>query len=338
MKKWILWFLALSLLLPALPGSARADEAPQSPIWSLDAQWELSPDGKSLVCGDLTYHWYPLPAGNYLHPTLLLKHEVEIPIREDYSLFVFTAEGNADLIFLSDRYSYSDPIRIYATEAGIQYLDRWSRGYYAKLTLLDKDPSPDLQAPLSESFVSQLDTAPITAQVDATTLRNIPTYSIMGHDESRILQHPHGEIYLCHDGYYYVNLDALDNTCFDADGKLSYRSGTIPMAKLDEALIREIDLAVSAMAEDTFSTEYLDTYLGDHQEKPKNVFLVNTIFIVLSLLLGFLLPAALLIVALVKALSKKAAGRRRWYLLMTLASVWIGYALYILISLFTAAG
>ncbi len=338
MKKWILWFLALALLLPALPGAARAEEVSPSPAWSLEDRWDLSLDGETLTCGDRVYHRYLLPPGNYLRPELLLIHEVKVPTYTGTSLSLVSAEGNEDFIFLCVDVYDENPARVYVTDAGARQLDQWCRGEYSRMTLWYKKSYQSMEAPISESLVAQLDAAPITAEIDVMTLREAPCYRILGHDQAGILQHPHGEIYQRHDGYYYVNLDVLDNTHFDGEGNLSYRSGTVPMAKITGALRVDVENALSA-AEEVYASdkEYLSDYLDDGSEKQGNPTALILIFTTLSLLLGFLLPAALLIVALVKALSKKAAGRRRWYLLMTLASVWIGYALYILVSLLTAA-
>lgn len=335
MKKWIVWFLALSLLLPALPGAVRAEEAPVSSPWSLEDRWDLSLDGETLTCGNRVYHRYLLPPGEYFRPALRLIHEVDIPTYTGASLELVTAEGNEDYVFLCDYAKDLYPIRVYVTDAGARQLDRWCRGAYSRMTLLDVTSNPDQEAPLPENLAAQLDAAPITAEIDVMTLQDVPRYRIMVHDETGNLQHPHGEIYLRHDGYYYVNLDALDNTCFDAEGNLSYRSGTVPMAHITGILRQDVAVVLDNREEISYPYEYLSDYLDDGSEQQGDPTALLLILTVISLLLGFLLPAALLIVALVKALSKKAAGRRRWYLLMALATAWIGYALYIMISLVT---
>ena len=232
MKKWILWFLALSLLLPALPGAARAEEVSPSPAWSLEDRWDLSLDGETLTCGDRVYHRYLLPPGNYLRPELLLIHEVKVPTYTGASLSLVSAEGNEDFIFLCDDVYDEDPVRVYVTDAGARQLDQWCRGEYSRMTLWYKKSYQHMEAPISENLAAQLDAAPVTSEIDVMTLRDAPCYRILGHDQAGILQHPHGEIYQRHDGYYYVNLDTLDNTYFDGEGRLSYRSGTVPMAKI----------------------------------------------------------------------------------------------------------
>lgn len=325
MKKKLICLLLACLLLPALCVSVLAEEAEY-------AQWVISEDGEELSLDGTTYTWYPLAYGDRIVPEerFVYENDVTNPVN-DKTMTVSVNPDNPHMVFLVGYIGGYAVQRVYVTEEGRRILDAYVNGAYSEYLLVKDD---DLAAELSLDLIAELD-AQTENQIsmEVTRLRERASYDIIGYDETRTLAHTHGAIYLLGNGYYYINYDALDNTHFDASGSFSYRSGTVTLVKLGTEHSRKVSDALGNL-EDWYSDV---VYESDGEEPVMEESSAKTVFFVLSVIGGLLVPAVPLVLGLVFARSKKSLNPHKWYLLSSLAALWIILAAVIVMMVIAPA-
>lgn len=324
MKKKLICLLLVCLLIPALCVSVLAEEEEY-------AQWIISEDGEELSLDGKTYTWYPLAYGDIIKPEerFIYENEVENPVNGD-ELTVIINPDNPHMVFLVE-YEYRNEVeRVYVTEEGRRILDAYVNREFAEYLLTD-----DYDASvISSDMAAQLDAQTENQKsVEVTQLRERNCYEIVGYDETHTVVHTHGAIYLLADGYYYINYDALDNTHFDSNGNFSYRSGSVTLVKLGEKHAREISDAIGDM--DSWSSEFMSELETDEIEVETDS--AEIVFFVLSVIGGLVIPVAPLVLGLVFARSKKSVNPHKWYLLSSLAALWIILAAVIVMMVITPA-
>lgn len=321
MKKKLICLLLVCLLLPALCVTAFAEGEEY-------AQWIISEDGEELSLDGKTYTWYPMAYGDLLKPEERFCYENEVIVNGE-ALSVVVNPENPHMVFLCNYYSY--PERVYVTEEGRRILDAYVNGEFAEYLLTW---NTNQASQISADLVAQLDA--LTAEqisIEVTRLRELDCYEIMGYDETHTLAHAHGAVYVLRDGYYYINYDALDNTHFDSEGNFSYRSGTVTLVKLVTDHAEMVSDAIGNLKAWTYTAIYeSDT---DVVEMDKTS--AKTVFFVLSIIGGLLIPAVPLVLGLVFATSKKSVNPHKWYLLSSLAALWIILAAVIVMIVMTPA-
>lgn len=310
MKKMLCVLLTLVLSL-SLVVAVSAKEVPEI--------WELSEDGEILHGPEGEYQWYPMAPGEILRPKVRYDYEQDVfdPVTEEYYTVVVSPD-NPHMVFLCE-YTYDrSPARVYVTQEGKRILDEYREENFSRYLLYD---GGGLACPISEDLVAALDSQTADSlTVEVTRLADLDVYWVMGYDETDTLAHIHGGVFLLNDGaYYYVNCDSLDNTHFDANGNLSYRSGQITLVMLGDADSTAVTNARGSLR--TWASEFR------HQESEVEVkgdpMGARAVFLVMTVLAGFAIPAVPLVLSLVFTRSKRAVNPKRWYLLAVLSVLWM---------------
>ena len=165
-------------------------------------------------------------------------------------------------------------------------------------------------------------------------------FEITVHDQTETKAYQHGAIYIMPNGkYYYVCFEDLDNSYFDADGYFSYRMGSVPAYELDEKSRQNIDECIASMTpklhekifeEDLIADNSYDYDYYDHLD-PNFKFGSIVCFFAITIIVGIMIPAALIVLGIVFARSKKTNQAKCWYALSASAALWLLSALLFLI-------
>lgn len=326
MRKFLNVLMALALLLSLSLTAFAAGETP--------AAWQLSEDKETLSHDGRSYTWYPMAPGELLLPEEKYVYEVRLPALYDtYQLRVVTVPGNEDMVFLCEYPSDTAFTRVYVTEAGAEILDRYRQGDFSGWYLGDTQTATCPAAKIDASLAEALDDLSENAITeDAEVLVNLTRYEILGYDETETVVHVHGAVYLLDDSWYYLNYDKLDSSHFAVTGQFSYRCGPVELLPLDEALRGRIIGATGHLASRRASI----TYEEDESDMELDPAGAAAAFMVLSVILGFVIPAVPLVLSLCFAHSKKAVSPKRWYLLSALSCLWMLLAGFIIAVIVTS--
>ena len=218
------------------------------------------------------------------------------------------------------------------------FLDRTNCIYYFE----DFDVS---YTKISEDLVEYLDAsynykAEKLKTVNVAELGDADIFEITVHDQTETKAYQHGAIYIMPNGkYYYVCFEDLDNSYFDADGYFSYRMGSVPAYELDEKSRQNIDECIASMTpklhkkifeEDLIADNSYDYDYYDHLD-PNFKFGSIVCFFAITIIVGIMIPAALIVLGIVFARSKKTNQAKCWYALSAAAALWLLSALLFLI-------
>ncbi len=306
MKKYLVCLLTLLSFFALFTLGICAEDA-------TPAEWVLSEDEEALTYGDAVYTFYPRYHPTIIMPDAMYVYEQRIvseKLEEDHAMIMHNLH-NKDIILLTNEVS----TRIYVSEAGKEIMDRY--------TALDFDEYVCYQSPMRANIPATLVHALANGtysqeakKVSVISLKDLPKYSIYGFDQTRTIAHEHGAIYVMDETYWYINYDALDNNYFDSQGYFSYRSGSVALTKVDTATMTSNVLAT----EEEFHIQY--TYAEDENVR----FMAadpTVVFVVVTVLIGYLLPAVPLALSLVFAFVRGARERKRWLIIAVLSAVWL---------------
>ena len=321
------FLLALSvvLLLPLLSLSVFATEEEES-----FAEWELSEDDRVLTGDGKVYSLY-YPIGEipfYSESKQIYIYENEVSFSKDGAMRGFVSEvcapgANSEFVWLR---LLNDGSYIYATEAGARQLNHFLSGKSDNYFLRT---GPYSSAKLEKETVEAMEDARKASDgkktVNVSELKGRLAFDVVVYDETQTFLYDMGSVYELSDGkYYYLHLLSLGNQYFDADGNFSYRSGSVELTVLDDAIADALDTT----AEDIVYTETV--YVWENEDgtvMPTSVFWVFYVF------LGILLPIAPLVVGLILPRSKKKGHPKYWYVLSIISAIWIFLAILLMILL-----
>lgn len=302
MKKYlIVLFSVFIILLCIIPITSFAE----TPVW------EISNDAKTINYGEKIYELYEM------HPEIDILPEGEIRLyavnnpSDDMYKYEYVAQINSEIVYL---YNSST---IYVTQEGKLQLDKFiNNEYLYYLYFVDYNYVIDFNAELFDGFINENN----KQLIDVTTLWNDEVFYIRGFDDTGSFAHKCGAVYYHENSYYYINFDALDNTYFDAYGDFSYRKGMVPAYKL----IGENEKFASQAKNNARERKEEYVYPEDEmfvidEDKAKAI----TIFVIVSLVFGFIIPMVPLILSIKFAISKKAINSKRWYWVTAFSALWI---------------
>ncbi len=310
--------LMLSLSLPVLASDAATESEEQ-------VEWVISDDQLTLTGGDTVYTRYELYTFDLFRPHNFYEYSQRIETDSPYVDLIgqpaSEVEGNVivnrDVAVVFDYYSDMADFRVYVTAEGAAALDQFAKGNYAAYELAE---SRFFSAPVDADLMATLQGKTSDAAMDVTELDNLTYYDIYGYDSTMTFVHVVGVVFDNDGQYLYVDYEWLDNSHFDADGNLSFRSGNVPVYTLSAAESEQIAAATEQM-------EHHSVNLIEDEVESLDATLSMVFFLLLASPLLYLLPIGLMVLGIVMSCRKKTPNRKRWKLVILLSAIWLGLAI-----------
>ena len=325
LKKRILFtLLSVVLILPlAILGVSAEEEY---------VEWSLTEDGM-ILSGDKTYYAYEFPASApniyeeawnlYVYYNEVESDWIEEVASSKYATAtVYAPYPDSEIVFL-DIYG---EWYLYATPTGKAEMDAFAGGHSTNYFLRSE---PYVSAPLPSDVMTSMEVARAKdgnkRTEEVVNLQNAHRFDVIVHDSTYTYAYTVGAVYRLEDGRdYYLHFLSLGNQHFDAEGNFSYRSGSVELTLLDEAISAELDRTEALMMEHYTIRSYEDDI---------ELIIPETAFWVLYVLFVMGMPFALLIVSLAMARSKKRGYPKYWYILSIIAALWLLAAILLMIML-----
>lgn len=301
MKKKL--FALLIVLLLSLPLLVSAESS-----WSYDKSLDVA-----YLNGE-EYTPYQLGVSDGILPLDFNVYKAEY---NDEVFYIHQPKNVENIAFLSDYSSYHYESDVYANTEGKKSLDKFFNGEYASYKLFKN--SCYYTAGFNSAYVEALDSMTPTKELTVSSLQYLERYDVAGLDETGTIYHIHGAFYKFNQNLYYINYDVLDNSHFDSDGNFSYRSGNVFVVDVPEEIELQVRSAITGIKYKSDSHNQTYDVYNTAEEK----FGVTLVFIVSSLMLGYLLPLIPFILSLIFARSKKSLYPKRWYILTLCSAVWM---------------
>lgn len=310
--------LMLSLSLPVLASDAETEAEEE-------ITWVVSDDQLTLTGGDTVYTRYELYTFDRFRPHDFYEYTKRIKTDSSYVDMIgqpaSEIEGemtiNRDVAVVFDYYSDTADFRVYVTAEGAAALDQFAQGNYTAYELAE---GRFFSAPVDAELMVSLQSKTSDTAMDVAELDNLTYYDIYGYDSTMTFVHVIGVVFDNDGQYLYVDYEWLDNTHFDADGNLSFRSGSVPVYTLSATESEQIAAATEQM-------EHYSANLIEDEVEPLDATLSMVFFLLLASPLLYLLPIALMVLGIVLSRSKKVSHRERWKLVILLAAIWLGLAI-----------
>ncbi|MBR1891714.1 MAG: hypothetical protein IJ811_04395 [Clostridia bacterium] len=310
MKKSLLFKIIFTLAVLALtvvsPVTAFAE----------DNDLTFNDDRTQITYNQQTYNVHSLPFGYGL--TDYYRHYIQ---KNFFGYDVYSTDQN-DSILIEDRYSndfyttdaYWETLQKYFSgEEGLFYLQEYHymRSYF------------DFSA-LANEFNEAYGAQPLT-EVQVQTLDLMQKHSLNFLDTTRAFYREYGIFFTSADNQtvYYVELDRLPNTAFDANGALSFRNGSINVYPLTD---EQRDRFLEACEEMTYYETYNDYRSGLPTYERRFNYFPMVIF-------GILLPLFIFVWSLVIIIKKRHQAYARVYIANIASAVWFVTQVILLILL-----
>ncbi|MBQ7820949.1 MAG: hypothetical protein IJ391_01520 [Clostridia bacterium] len=311
MKKYLsTLFLILALLCFSLSVSANSD-------------WTVSVDNSTVSNGERIYEKYSgFRYADYLDAESCTVYNWVFDYEDSYENELYTSDSTDEFVWSA--YSEYYVRDIYATSEGKEILDSFISGNYSRLRFVD---AYDVEhgVDTNESLKEKLDSlSGETLTVDVTEIADADTYYTIGYDETETFAHIISAVYVIDKTYYYVNYDMLPNSYFDSDGFFSYRKGKVELFKLDDELTDEIRGLIRSFRYRSTEFKTGDSQSGDTYAASTDLSSVSAGFVsAVTVIIGYILPIAVLVLGLVLPRTKKFGYTKRWYALSILSGIWI---------------
>lgn len=312
----ILTLLFLILFVFSIPLTGYANDKAEAVVWSFY-------DEDTVFDGERCYKYQSLPIGYFLNEDSVFKYsntiEVSDSFYESVDKTIYSYMRGGDFVWLEDPYSGYDVGGIYVARERESAIDEFFAGKYEYLVIETTNTVSDK---LSKTFITD-------AKSTAVAMVNVPVkqlldtqyslYSIKAYDETGALYYIYGQLIESGGEYYLLDYTELDNSCFDADGNFSYRSGSVDLYKLSEISASGAKALLDSLSNKSF--HYESEGFDDIIEIDNDLSVV--LFWIMIALLGFAAPIILFVLGMLLPKSKKHNGERRWYVLSWLAIPWI---------------
>lgn len=286
-------------------------------------QWTVSIDGKTLSTPDKTYTMYPR-SGFIEDPQTVYVFANTVQITNDNGYTsayqIYSCGKDFPIVWID---GLNGETRYYATEEGANLLDDLLSEQNCSFRLFDTH-SYNLFS-VDEALISKMNGIVASEETDVTTLEYVQKYNIYSYDATDNFYSVYGMVFSMPGGYYYVKYSNLDNSHFDANGKFSYRQGTVLLAKLDYDTALALSEVIESEAEIRNNIyEYEDPSVNEIIFPPEFFWIGFVLFGILApipgLVTGFVLPQ-------IKPLGKP----KYWYWLSAVCIVWIVLAIVLAI-------
>lgn len=354
MKNKKLWFLIVSLLivfqLLTLATSAVATEsAPteQAPDDSGYVNWSYNASNNMLTDGKVNYYRYERDHLLTVDPSTVYVYEngIKIPDMEsDYSSKVYATvqatSPNSDIVWVHN--DITGRIEIFVTKEGARLLDGFLDASTPPNMRLDEGTDSSLMYDSwsnSSSWLegdtidtlSKLSLTQNALTIEVTRLSANGKYTLYAFDESKTCLYIQGYIFNHASDLYYVDYASLGNNNFDADGNLSFRSGTVNMVKLSGQLSDDMYDAIDDIRyrRVDYTYEYEEKKLSGEDD---GEFFIG-VFLFFYSIIGFIAPLVCAIIGVCFANSHKPGQHRHWHILTGISVVWILAAIGLLVIL-----
>ncbi|MBE6553952.1 MAG: hypothetical protein E7666_06370 [Ruminococcaceae bacterium] len=289
--------------------------------------WELSGDEVTLTHGDEIYTAFSLPVDSRLRPRTRYVYAETVDIFSYYDPNPESYEANGDIVWLD----LSARI-LYVTREGGSKLVSLRRGQSEKFYLANANLTTD--APIKKTTVNRLNDLVAREsggiEVDVNSgLEFVTRYELLAYDDTETVCQFYGVIYEIEGTFYYLNYQKLDNKHFDADGKFSYRSGTVtlyPIGAGTEQTLRDVMESMTPYRAEVSFEEGEELIADADSYNP-------AVFWFMYIAIGFMLPCLPLILGLILPHLIKWRKPTYWYSVAIAAGVWILSAIVILILL-----
>lgn len=308
----ILLMLCLSLTVFASDASGKTEE---------EIEWIVSEDQNTLTDGNKVYTRYKIflydwfrPYDFYVYPQDI---ETDNPSADSIGHPANVIEGkvivNEEIAIVYNYFSNTADYRIYVTEQGKKIMDAYQAGEYSQYELAEgRYFSAKIEQGPVNSWINQ---TPDTV-MEAAELAELAYYEVLGYDATLTFAHVIGAVFENNGEYLYVNYSSLENNHFDADGNLSFRSGTVPIVRLSATDAEYIETALE-------SAEQFSVNTITEEIEPLDATISLSIFLILISPVLYLLPLVLMILGIVMLCIKRIPGRKRWIWVIVLAAAWL---------------
>ena len=185
-------------------------------------------------------------------------------------------------------------------------------------------------AELSEDTVKQLtslyrSTAHKKTTFEVANLKDAQHFIVYAYDQNLAFRREMGSIFYINGNMYFVEYDLLSNDHFTADGKFSFRSGKVQLAKLPTNLFSQlknsyIDKLERYSVNYTFEEDelYEPSYDDDYDEASEKL-----AFGIFYSLICFITPLPLFILGLILPHPRKLGKKKYWYSLTVISGLYM---------------
>lgn len=236
---------------------------------------------------------------------------------EEYK--IYAPSHDSELIWIQK----TDMIEIYATEEGRADIESFLRGEGEIFRISN---SAGQKGDIEAAVVSTMNASDKTREIDVRELRAAECYEILAYDATDALSYKYGAVFSYGGEFLFVRYSELANNCFDADGNLSFRSGTLSMKALDGETVGKIKLASENMSYRSAAHHY-ENISDATPAIPKAFFWLCCLFV------GFVLPLPMLALGLILPRFKLLSRPRAWYSLAILALAWMALSAALMVLL-----
>lgn len=248
---------------------------------------------------------------------------------------VIASPNYKDAVWIYDPYGGVD---VFVTEKGAADLDAFVSGSIGSLAVENADGerayiSMDMVENWNEALRNDEDVETFDVRDIKPAGMKVEVFDVIARDESSTFAYQYGAIYRLSDGnYWYVNFADLENNCFDANGNLSYRGGSIEMVLITDVTTLEEVLASMSYRD----VEYYYEWEGEPylDEDYRDVFTILFWMIYVILVIAPTVP--LMVLGVVFANLKKLGKPKYWYSLTAFAALWLIVAILLAIILIIA--
>ena len=290
------------------------------------SEWTLNESGNVLTDGETEYERHAVPYGFKAEKWREYYLQISLDFSE-YKMKVSSFGVDDSVLFVEDGTDY------YATAETQQALESYFAGNGGKYYLSDTFGSSGTAIDDPDTFDDAYAVGQKTS-VNVTTLPKVPYARIIRVDDTMNFSEITGEFYLIDGKLYYVDLSALPNNAFDADGRLSHRSGEISMLLLDKDLSDRVYALAGSF------TDFKDLLPVREEEEPqgrpdeyKEEAFSYAVQIFWLALLGILLPLAAIVWSVVLMIRNKKKFNKKLLLVIIPATVWLAVGTVIFIIL-----
>lgn len=325
----LLSFLFLTVLLSSLLSVGISAESESY------VDWVISSDGMTMSDGNKIYTYYPLPSSieSRSWQTEIYEYYDYVAYAGDDMCTIYAPAPDSEFIWIEGYSGDYEPFeRFYATESGKAALDIFADGTADSYEFWAYDYSgSDFSTSitrLDDDFLSLLkESDGETVTVNVSDLEEAVRYDLFFYHETHTLSRDAALLFrLDNDRYYFVFLDALDNSYFDSYGNFSYRSGSVTLTALSN------DAAASFSAAHETRSYAIDVNYT-YESGGLGLGIPLALFWILYIFLGFLLPVPLVVLGFVLSGIKALGKPKYWRIPAICAIVWMALALVLMIIL-----
>ncbi len=264
-------------------------------------KWEISKDEQTLTDGNETYTRYYLPLGVF--PDAVREYVYENSILGGYTLR--STQPGGPIVWYNSDY-------VFVTEEGKEILDAYLQENAGIFRVTKTGDGKE--GTVSAETIALLDalSGGEGKTVSVRQLQERHVFSLYLYDNSDIFYREYAGIYALGNEMYYLCYDNLPNSCFDADGMFSYRSGEVTLYRMNGT-------AVSAVENAYANAKYREYDISWENDMDDEYFGIN--FPLAYAFWGYVLPIIFLVLGIVLPMCKR--GGKHWRILIPLSGVWM---------------